>query len=55
MRMVILSERELRRFEVLTQLCEGALTTSEAARLMDVSVRQAFRLKKRFCKAVLSP
>ncbi len=48
MRMVILSERELRRFEVLTQLCEGALTTSEAARLMEVSVRQAFRLKKRF-------
>ena len=47
-RMVTMSARELRRIEVLSQLQDGNLRVEEAAGIMDVSVRHAYRLFDRF-------
>ena len=40
-----LSERELRRLEILDQVEDGDLTNAEAARLLQLSVRQLRRLR----------
>ena len=47
-RMVSMSARELRRVEVLSQLQDGSLRVEEAAGIMNVSVRHAYRLLDRF-------
>ncbi len=43
-----MSAKELRRGEVLSRVKRGELTLVEAAELLEVSYRQAKRLKKRY-------
>lgn len=43
---ILLSEKELRRVEVIERLIRGELTNGQAARLLDLSVRQIKRIKK---------
>jgi len=43
-----MSDRDLMRVSVLSRMVSGGLTSSEAAELLAVSVRQAKRLKKRY-------
>jgi transposase len=45
---VMMSERELNRVEVLTQIDDGRLTVDNAANLLDLTRRQIFRLLKRY-------
>ncbi len=45
---VIMSERELNRVEVLAQICDGRLTAANGANLLDLTVRQVYRLLKRY-------
>ncbi|MBC7320612.1 ISNCY family transposase [bacterium] len=42
----MLSEKELRRVEVIERLIRGEITNTQAARLLDLSVRQIKRIKK---------
>lgn len=43
-----LSERELRRLQVMSRLVGGELTSLDAAELLELSVRQVKRLRKRY-------
>jgi hypothetical protein len=43
-----MSERDLARVSVLSRMVSGDLTSLEGAELLDVSVRQVKRLKKRY-------
>ncbi len=43
-----LSLKERRRLDVLGQVRDGGLSVAEAARLLGVSERQAWRLKRRY-------
>lgn len=43
---ILLSEKELRRVEVIERLIIGEITNSQAARLLNLSVRQIKRIKK---------
>lgn len=43
---ILLSEKELRRVEVIERLIRGEITNSQAARLLNLSVRQIKRIKK---------
>ncbi len=43
-----MSAKEVRRGEVLSRVKRGELKLTEAAELLDVSYRQAKRLKKRY-------
>lgn len=45
---VTMSERELRRVEVLAQLDDGRIDVTSAAHVLAVSRRQVFRLLRRF-------
>ncbi|WP_419737885.1 ISNCY family transposase [Ruegeria sp.] len=45
---VMMSERELNRIEVLSQVEDGRLSVSAAAHLLDLTRRQVFRLLRRF-------
>ncbi|WP_027256271.1 ISNCY family transposase [Leisingera aquimarina] len=45
---VTMSERELNRVEVLAQVDDGRLTVENAAKLLDLTRRQVFRLLKRY-------
>lgn len=45
---VIMSERELNRVEVLAQIDDGRLTVANGANLLDLTVRQVYRLLKRY-------
>jgi hypothetical protein len=40
------TEREMQKLFVINKAIDGALTASEAAQVLDLSVRQIFRLKK---------
>ena len=48
MGVVLMSERELRRVEILAQVDEGQLSVSNASNLLDLTERQIYRLLKRF-------
>ncbi|WP_057460844.1 ISNCY family transposase [Pseudovibrio sp. POLY-S9] len=48
MGMVVMSEKELNRIRVLTQLDEGKVSCANAANLLNLSVRQIYRLRNRF-------
>ncbi len=45
---VMMSERELNRVEVLSQVVDGRIASSEAARVLGMSIRQVQRLLVRF-------
>ncbi len=45
---VMMSERELNRIEVLSQVDDGRLTVSVAANILGLTTRQVYRLLKRF-------
>lgn len=45
---VMMSERELNRVEVLSQIDDGRLTVVNGANLLDLTVRQVYRLLKRY-------
>ena len=45
---VMMSERELNRIEVLSQVDDGHLSVENAANLLDMTRRQVFRLLKRY-------
>ena len=45
---VLMSERELNRIEVLSQVHDGRITVERAAHLLDMTRRQVFRLLKRY-------
>ena len=45
---VIMSERELNRIEVLSQVDDGRLSVENGANMLDVTKRQMFRLLKRY-------
>ena len=45
---VTMSEREIRRVEVLTEVTKGTLTASSAALVLDMSERQVWRLLRRY-------
>ncbi|EPX83614.1 Mobile element protein [Salipiger mucosus DSM 16094] len=45
---VIMSERELRRVEVLAQIDDGRLSVENGAHVLDLTRRQVFRLLKRY-------
>lgn len=45
---VLMSERELNRIEVLSQVHDGRMTVETAAHLLDMTRRQVFRLLKRY-------
>ena len=45
---VMMSERELNRVEVLSQIDEGRLTVANGANMLDLTVRQVYRLLKRY-------
>ena len=49
-RTIALSQKELHRCRVLQQAHDGAITLVEAAKLMQVSNRQALRLSLRFLR-----
>ena len=44
MGLVVMSERELQKIEVLAQVLDGSLRTATAARVLDLSQRQVQRL-----------
>jgi transposase len=48
MGLVIMSERELNRIEVLAQVDDGRLSVQNGANMLDVTKRQMFRLLKRY-------
>ncbi len=48
MGLVVMSERELNRIEVLSQVEDGRLDVAAAANLLCVTRRQVFRLLRRF-------
>jgi transposase len=48
MRTLTLSTRQQRRAEVLTRLSAGQLSTLDAAQLLDITLRQVQRLRRRF-------
>lgn len=48
MRWVMMSEKELNRVEVLAQIDDGRLTVANGANLLDLTVRQVYRLLKRY-------
>lgn len=45
---VLMSERELNRIEILSQVHDGRMTVETAAHLLDMTRRQVFRLLKRY-------
>ena len=45
---VLMSERELNRIEILSQVHDGRMTVETAAQLLDMTRRQVFRLLKRY-------
>lgn len=45
---ITMSERELRRVEILSQVSDGRMATREASVLLDMSMRQVQRLLRRF-------
>jgi hypothetical protein len=45
---VLMSERELNRVEVLSQVDDGLLTVDNAAGMLDLTRRQISRLLKRY-------
>lgn len=47
-RRYIITEEEMKRYEVLSNVVSGCLTLKEAKDLLGISYRQAIRLKKRF-------
>ena len=49
MGMVVMSKRELNRLDVLARLDSGKLTARAAAELMAVTIRQTYRLLRRYC------
>jgi transposase len=51
MGLVIMSERELNRLEVLAQIVDGRLSVGAATNLLDLTRRQVFRLLKRYRQA----
>ena len=53
MGVVLMSERELRRVEVLAQVDEGQISVSNASNLLDLTERQIYRLLKRIYSKVL--
>jgi helix-turn-helix protein len=54
MRTFTLSNKHLRRAEILTQLISGKLSTLEATQLLGVTTRQVRRLRHRFTNEDLS-
>jgi transposase len=48
MGLVIMSERELNRIEVLAQVDDGRLSVQNGANMLDITKRQMFRLLKRY-------
>jgi hypothetical protein len=54
MRTLSLSNKHLRKAEILTQLISGKITTLEAAQLLGVTTRQVRRLRHRFTNEDLS-
>ncbi len=48
MRTLTLSNKHLRRAEILTRLVAGKLSTAEAAQLLGLTTRQVRRLRRRF-------
>jgi predicted ArsR family transcriptional regulator len=48
MRTLTLSNKHLRRAEILTRLVAGKLSTTEAAQLLGLTARQVRRLRCRF-------
>ena len=48
MGMVVMSKRELNRLDVLARLDSGRLTARAAAELMTVTLRQTYRLLRRY-------
>src|SRR5258708_40212836 len=47
---LLLSQKERRRLEVLSRVRDQGMSVAEAARLLGVSERQAWRLKRRYAK-----
>jgi hypothetical protein len=45
---VMMSERELNRIEVLTQVDDGRLSVQNGAHMLDITKRQMFRLLKTY-------
>jgi len=45
---LLLSQKERRRLEILSRVAEGTLSVAQAAELLKVSERQAWRLKRRY-------
>ncbi|WP_291957912.1 hypothetical protein [Mahella sp.] len=41
-----MTESEMQKLVVINKVIDGTLTASEAAQVLDLSVRQIFRLKK---------
>ena len=41
-----MTEREMQKLVVINKVIDGTLTNNEAAQMLDLSVRQVFRLKK---------
>jgi hypothetical protein len=48
MGMVVMSKRELNRLDVLARLDSGKLTARTAAELMTITLRQTYRLLRRY-------
>src|SRR5258708_19279166 len=48
MGMVVMSKRELNRLDVLARLDSGKLTARAAAELMTITLRQTYRLLRRY-------
>jgi transposase len=46
--LVMMSERELNRIEVLAQVDDGRLSVQNGANMLDITKRQMFRLLKRY-------
>jgi predicted DNA-binding ArsR family transcriptional regulator len=46
----LMTEEEMKRHKVLSEVLEGMITLKEASEFMGVSYRQAIRLKKRFLR-----
>ncbi|WP_181405992.1 helix-turn-helix domain-containing protein [Thermodesulfovibrio sp. Kuro-1] len=44
----LISEEELKRYEVLTQALRGCITLRQASEILGLSYRQCLRLKERF-------
>ena len=42
-----MSQKEIQKYAAITQCLQGQCTTQEAARIMGLSLRQAYRLKQR--------